>query len=76
MVTKVEVWRTYDGTAFDNEDLAIAYEKKLDFINYFNDHPIYGHSAGCRIDGEEVVAWMEENPRVSILLLQEENEDG
>ena len=76
MANKVEVWRTYDGTLFDSEDLANVYEQKLDFINYFNDHPIYGGAAGCRIDGEDVIAWMEENPRIAIFLLPEENEDG
>ncbi len=72
MSIKVTVWKAKDGKIFDSKIEADHYEILAKLFNYISDHPIYGFTDGCKIDGETFGRWLKENPRIYIQLLADE----
>ena len=73
MVTKKTVWIASDGSQHDYKSHAEFWDEIVALFEYIDDHPIYGNSDGCRVDGGEVKTWLDENPRIHMTLLPEES---
>ena len=71
MIQKVTRYVAKDGYELPTKDAAIAYEDRLDLIDYINDNPLYSNE-GRSIDGEEFALWLSKHPRVFVKLLPDD----
>lgn len=61
MATEILAYKTNDGLIFENEVEANKHEVEKYVIEYFDNNPIYGTNEGCRIDGQEIVEYIQEH---------------
>lgn len=63
---KVEMFRTFDGAVFDDEDKAVAHEKSVKSINKFRQRyeecHLYGEGSAGRVSDDQLIQWARENP--------------
>ena len=55
------MWKTKDGQIFETENLAVKHEKRLNIIEYFDEHRLYGRYEGCDYGGEDIVGFIDEH---------------
>lgn len=76
MVEKVTRYLTRHGTLCNSQDEAELLEAKQDLLAYVDENPIFGNSAGCKVDGKSLWFWLEENPRAHFILLPEPKDES
>lgn len=65
---RIESYRARDGKVFESEIDAFMHEATLDFKDWYQDNELY--YAGCTIDADEMVAWLEKNREEVLKLLE------
>ena len=72
MSEQVTMWKAEDGKLFESEDLADLYNVKAELIGYVDNYPIHVPIEGMNVYGPEFQSWLDDNPRIFIKLLSEE----
>ena len=64
MAEEVTMWRASDGSIHDTPELAEEQDLRLEMIEYFDDHKLYGRYEGCDIGGEQIVEFIDEHKEI------------
>lgn len=63
MIEEITAWKVGDKI-FNTEEEAKTYDIRLELVKYFDNNPLYGSCEGCKIEGKELVEFIDNNIQV------------
>lgn len=67
---EIKSYKTEDGQIFQVKGDAEAHEEEIKFLKWYDNHICYGNTNGSRVDGVDMLDWLNDNRDVLLKLLK------